>query len=69
MKARKNEEKEAERLRVEEKHKLAAENEEKQNKLHGQVVLDPKKQKKYEAQEIRRKRKLARRKKNKLSTK
>merc|ERR1712130_1090381 len=64
LKARKNEVKEAERIRIEEKHKLAAENEEKQNKLHGQVVLDPKKQKKYEAQEIRRKRKLARRKKN-----
>merc|ERR1711990_231606 len=33
-------------------------NEEKQNRLNGQVVLDPKKQKKYEAQEKRRIRKL-----------
>ena len=52
MKQKKNEEKEAERVRIEEKKKLAAENEEKQNRLHGQVVLDPKKQKKYEAQEL-----------------
>ena len=63
MKQKKNEEKETERVRIEEKKKLAAENEEKQNRLHGQVVLDPKKQKKYEAQEKRRIRKL--KKKNK----
>merc|ERR1711917_112652 len=63
LKQKKNEEKEAERVRIEEKKKLAAENEEKQNRLHGQVVLDPKKQKKYEAQEKRRIRKL--KKKNK----
>merc|ERR1712168_519564 len=63
LKQKRNEEKEAERVRIEEKRKLAAENEEKQNRLNGQVVLDPKKQKKYEAQEKRRIRKL--KKKNK----
>merc|ERR1712193_552417 len=60
MKSRENELKQK---RIEEKRKLAAENEEKQNRLNGQVVLDPKKQKKYEAQEKRRIRNL--KKKNK----
>merc|ERR1712168_965840 len=62
LKQKKNEEKEAERIRIEEERKLAAENEEKQNRLNGQVVLDPKKQKKYEAQEKRRIRKLKKKK-------
>ena len=52
-------------MRLEEKRKTAEENEEKQNRAQGQVVLDPKKQKKYEAQEARRKRKMARKKNKK----
>ena len=62
LRAQRNEAKESERIRLEEKRKLAEENEEKQNRAQGQVVLDPKKQKKYEAQEARRKRKMARKK-------
>merc|ERR1719285_1588937 len=46
LRAARNEIKESERVRLEEKH----------NRAQGQVVLDPKKQKKYEAQEARRKR-------------
>merc|ERR1712130_807134 len=56
-----NEEKMNERKRLDE------ENERKQALSHGQIVSDPKKIKKLEAQEIRRKRKLARRKKKMLS--
>merc|ERR1711970_1571099 len=62
LRQKRNEEKETERIRIDEKRKLAAENEEKQNRMHGQVVLDPKKQKKYEAQEKRRIRKLKKKK-------
>merc|ERR1712227_531190 len=47
LRAQRNEAKESERIRLEEKRKLAEENEEKQNRAQGQVVLDPKKQKKY----------------------
>ena len=65
MRAKKNETKETERVRLETKAKTAAENEEKQNRAQGQVVLDPKKQKKYEAQEARRRRKMSRKKNKK----
>ena len=65
LRAARNEAKETERVRLETKAKVAAENEEKQNRAQGQVVLDPKKQKKYEAQEARRRRKMARKKNKK----
>ena len=63
LRAQRNEEKEAERVRIEEKRRLAEENERKSAVSQGQIVTDPKKIKKLEAQEIRRKRKLARKKK------
>jgi len=63
LRAQRNEQKEAERVRIEEKRRLAEENERKSALSQGQIVTDPKKIKKLEAQEIRRKRKLARKKK------
>jgi hypothetical protein len=60
--AQRNEEKEAERIRIEEKKRQQEENEWKQAKSQGQVVTDAKKIKKLEAKEIRQKKRAARRK-------
>ena len=60
--AQRNEEKEAERIRIEEKKRQQEENEWKQAKSQGQIVTDAKKIKKLEAKEIKQKKRAARRK-------
>merc|ERR1711976_323930 len=53
--AQRNEEKGAERIRIEEKKRQQEENEWKQAKSQGQIVTDAKKIKKLEAKEIKQK--------------